>query len=136
MIQFLRLFVAKAGNGLFPFVTDINSPSDLRVMINQFFHPPRRDRRGNNSNDDDVTAKVEDEVDIEVEDDVAREVDVAMGSLPVSVIANHFAEIQQLDKDGNKSYDEATLVGDENTTDVVEVENFFDSGANNAFVYF
>ena len=136
MTPFLRLFGVEAGNGLSPFATDINSPSDLRVMIAQFFRAPRRDRRGNNNIDGDVPGDVEDEVDMDVEDEIVEEVNGAVGLLPISVITNHVTEIQQADEEGDESDDDVTVVEENNTTNVVEVEDFFDSGAISAFDYF
>ena len=136
MTPFLRLFGVEAGNGLSPFATDINSPSDLRVMIAQFFRAPRRDRRGNNNIDGDVPGDVEDEVDMDVEDEIVEEVNGAVGLLPISVITNHVTEIQQADEEGDESDDDVTVVEENNTTNVVEVEDFLDSGAISAFDYF
>jgi len=45
MIPFLKIFDVEEGNGLSPFAIQIDTPHDLRKLVDQFFCPPRRDMR-------------------------------------------------------------------------------------------
>ncbi|KAL9188604.1 hypothetical protein ACHAXT_006982 [Thalassiosira profunda] len=45
MKPFLKLFGVEEGNGLSPFLNEINEPSDLLALVNDFFRRPKRDPR-------------------------------------------------------------------------------------------
>ena len=49
MIPFFKLFGVEVGNGLSPFVTNIDTPNDLITRVSQLFRPARCDTRGTNS---------------------------------------------------------------------------------------
>ena len=49
MLPLLELFGVKAGNGQSTFAVDIDTPSELLALVNQFFKAPKRDTRGNSS---------------------------------------------------------------------------------------
>ena len=46
MLPFLELFGVTDGNGLSPFAVGINSPAMLLGLLDSFFKPPVRDKRG------------------------------------------------------------------------------------------
>ena len=94
MMPFLKLFGVEVGNGLSPFAVDIDTPSDLLALIDQFFKPPKRDMRGNTTLDDKIM-----EVDVEVDGEVSvdegsRRENNGANTLPVSVMAGHVREIR------------------------------------------
>ena len=134
MKPFLNLFGVTEGNGLSPFATDINTPSDLMVMVKQFFRPPKRDTRGIGTVVDDNT---DDDSVVELDDDEPAATSNGDSS-GANIVVDHVTEIQQVDVDGD-------LTGDEDDTDTVapavdpevavEVENFFDVGTSDDLQY-
>ncbi len=44
--RFLNLFGIEKGNGMSPFLTSMDTPSELKDKISQFFKPPKLDNRG------------------------------------------------------------------------------------------
>jgi hypothetical protein len=140
MIPFLGMFGVVEGNGLSPFATSIDSPSDLRSMLNQFFRPPKRDTRGNTSMGleavtGDTLLNVDDsnDGDNELENEYSigeEDFDVETPPVDVDIVRTHVTEIQAVGDDDTE--DDLTLLDDSGAApnDEADIEYFFDNGAS------
>ena len=107
MLPFLKKFGVIDGNGLSPFAVDIETPVDLRQLIEQFFCTQKRDTRGNNSTTN--CSNNEGSAEEDVIDDELMGSSEALGSpaKPASaapspsVIAAHMRDIATADRDAN-----------------------------------
>ena len=108
MLPFLKVFRVEEGNGLSPFAIPIETPSDLIIMVEQFFKPPERDIWGNSTIDDDDA----EDVDLLDEEDDVEELSQSRSSnkknsLPVSVM-EHF--VNEISKAGNDESNDDDLI--------------------------
>jgi len=140
MLPFLKVFGVEEGNGLSPFAVAIEKPSDLLALVEQFFKPPKRDKRGNSTLDDDDVAE---DVDLLEEEDLVEEVSQAsngVNSLPVGVLEHHVNGIRQSASD--ESIDDDLILDDDEddattATEEASNETFFEAGAqSSAFDHF
>jgi hypothetical protein len=155
MIPLLKLFGAEEGNGISPFAVAIKSPSELLALVNRFFRPPKRDKRGTsslveeNEDEDEVNMDLEgdgDEEDVgggekDDEDTVELVDDINANARKAGVVSHHVREIQQATADDDNADDLTTGEDGEATipqsTEEVEVEPLFDGGdSHNAFDHF
>ena len=82
MIPFLKIFRVEEGNGLSPFAVDISSPTNLLLLVETFFKPPKQETRGWSS---------------EVAQDLPAEEPAPImveEILPANVIVNHRNKLQ------------------------------------------
>ena len=108
MEPFLLLFGVTKGNGLSPFLCDIQTPGALGVLVSEFFKPPKQDTRGNGSAAGGGavnTAVIDAEIEVEEQDDTVDSVeivsvDLGVGEqLSVDAVARYVKEIKNIDDD-------------------------------------
>ena len=139
MVQFLKIFGVVEGNGLSPFVTSIDSPSDLSALIDRFFRPAKSDTRGNKALSD-ISAIVENGDGVEdLNEELGVEAEEAGGTgaptVSADVVAAHVTEIQHAEN--NDNVDDGTVVQDVPTLPAgeAEIECLFDSGDSQEAYY-
>jgi len=107
MTSFLTLFGVEAGNGLSPFAVKIETPAQLRSMIDQFFEKRKQDARGKHALSSGIglipamvvedTDTVEDELaeDDDDDSDLVGDQSGEFVSVSSEVIEHHVAEIRE-----------------------------------------
>jgi hypothetical protein len=108
MEPFLLLFSVTKGNGLSPFLCDIQTPGALGVLVSEFFKPPKQDTKGNGNAAGGGalnTAVIDAEIEVEEQDNTGDSVeivsvDLGVGEqLSVDAVARYVDEIKNIDDD-------------------------------------
>ena len=134
MKPFLKLFGSEEGNGVSPFLVDINEPSDLLALVKDFFRSPRRDPRDMGQFQAGEDDGFDDDNGDDEEEDAAEESDFIPSFVEdiASVAVDGIEEGGDADTDAMSA--SASGAGDEVDANAVEVESdmSFDDGKASA----